>query len=55
MVKLNKAVEVLENLQEKIEERIETLEDKKSAIEEKAYERESGENTERELERIEAI
>lgn len=38
-----------------VDDLITELEEKKSAIEDKAYDRESGENTEKELERIEAL
>lgn len=38
-----------------VDDLITELEEKKSAIEEKAYDRESGENTEKELEKIETL
>jgi prefoldin subunit 5 len=55
MIKLNRPVEMLEDIQMKIEDKIELLEERKQAIEDKAYERESGELTDREQERIDNI
>lgn len=55
MLRTNKVVDILEELIQKIHDRIESLDDKKQEIYEKAWDRPSQENTQREIERIEDI
>lgn len=50
--KLEKLQNFIDNLREEVENEIQAIEEKKDAIEEKAYDRPSGEMTEKEEERF---
>ena len=53
--KLQKLFDNLDSIRNEIEQLKETMEEDKTKIEEKAYERESGENTEKEQEKIDRL